>query len=263
MRVKIRDIDVTYSVAGDGPPVILIHGLAEDHISWANVQGALPDHRTYAYDLRGHGGTSVGHGDGTLAQLGNDLLAFIETVTGPAMCVGYSLGGTVVLWAAAHKPDLITRAVVAGTSSVVGRRAGEFFEQRIDALMQDISGFAEALRSDTAAQLVAKPEQTDQVTKRRLAAVGDGRGYINAARAMRRLVDEPLTAILPKIRCPVEVIGGAQDSFCPRKAADMLVTSLPDARYQEIAGAGHLISIDNPAGYAAAIRHALDGSVRE
>lgn len=263
MKVTLRDVDVVYRESGNGPPVILIHGLAEDHTSWFDVQNALPDYRTYAYDLRGHGGTTVGSGDGTLAQLGDDLIAFIEMVSGPAICVGYSLGGTVVLWAAASRPDLVTRAVVIGTSSVVGRRAGEFFEQRIDTLQRDMSGFAEALHSDTALQLVTKPEETDRVAKRRLAAVGDGRGYINAARAMRKLVDEPLTAILPKVRCPVDVIGGDKDSFCPPKAADMLVNGLANARYQEIPGAGHLMSIDNPAAYAAAIKQALDGRNRK
>lgn len=260
MKIRLRDIDVTYTEAGNGPPVIFVHGLAEDHESWSHVQDSLPQYTTFAYDLRGHGGTTAGDGDGTLAQLGNDLVALIEAITGPAICVGYSLGGTVVLWAAAHRPDLVTRAVVVGTSSVVGRRAGEFFEQRIDLLQKSMSAFAEALHGDTALQLVAKPEETSRVAKKRLAAVGDGRGYINAARAMRKLVDEPLTAILPKIKCRVDVIGGAKDSFCPPKAADMLVNCLADARYQEIAKAGHLISVDNPAAYAAAIREALNGS---
>jgi pimeloyl-ACP methyl ester carboxylesterase len=261
MKIKLRDIDVTYEEAGSGPPVILIHGLAEDRRSWSEVQKALPSYTTFAYDIRGHGGTTVGDGDGTLAQLSGDLLAFIEKLTGPAICVGYSLGGTIVLWAAAHKPHLIKHAVLVGTSSVVGRRAGEFFDQRIKTLSQNAAEFARDLRSDTAAQLVTAPEHTDLVTAKRLAAVGNGSGYINAARAMRRLVDEPLTAILHKISCPVDVISGEKDSFCPPKAAEMLLSTLPNARYQEIAGAGHLMSVDNPAAYSAAIKQALNRSV--
>ncbi len=104
MTVRLNDIDVHYREAGSGPAAVLIHGLAEDHRSWSGVQQELSDVHSYAYDLRGHGQTSLGEPKGTLAQLGGDLIAFLETVSGPAQCVGFSLGGTVVLWAAAQRP---------------------------------------------------------------------------------------------------------------------------------------------------------------
>jgi 3-oxoadipate enol-lactonase len=260
VKVRLGDIDVGYTVAGEGPPVVLIHGLAEDRTSWVHVQEALTGYRSYAYDLRGHGQTTLGDADGTLAQLGTDLAGFLETVTGPATCVGYSLGGTIVLWAAAEHPALVRHAIVAGTSSVVGRKAAEFFEERIRTIREDISTFAGDLRSDTAAQLVAAPDKLDAVTRRRLAAIGDGGGYVNAARAMARLADEPLTPMLRRTTCRVDMIGGEKDAFCPRKAADMLMSGLPNAEYREIKGAGHLMSIDNPAAYTGAIKHSLDRS---
>lgn len=262
MKIRLGDIDVGYTVGGEGLPVVFIHGLAEDRTSWAHVQESLKGYRSYAYDLRGHGETTLGEADGTLAQFGTDLAGFLERVTGPAICVGYSLGGTVVLWAAAHHPALVRHAIVAGTSSVVGRKAAEFFEERIRRIREDFSAFAGDLRSDTAAQLVAAPDKLDAVTSRRLAAIGDGGGYINAARAMARLADEPLTPLLERITCHVDVIGGEKDAFCPRKAADMLIRGLADAEYREIEGAGHLMSIDSPAAYAGAISCSLDRSSR-
>lgn len=260
MKVRLGDIDVGYTVAGEGAPVVLIHGLAEDRTSWTRVQATLTGYQSYAYDLRGHGETTIGQADGTLAQLGGDLVKFLEKVTGPAICVGYSLGGTVVLWAAAHHPDWVRQAIVVGTSSVVGRKAAEFFEQRIRTIREDFSAFSDGLRSDTAAQIVAARDKIDDVTRRRLAAIGEGSGYVNAARAMARLADEPLTPILGRITCHVDVIGGEKDAFCPRKAADMLMRGLADAEYREIAGAGHLMSIDSPAAYADAIRRSMDRS---
>ncbi len=262
MKATIGDIEVGYTVAGEGEPVVFIHGLAEDRSSWANVQRSLPNYRTYAYDLRGHGETSLGDAEGSLAQLGMDLLNFLEQVSGPAICVGYSLGGTIVLWTAAEHPAFVRQAIVAGTSSIVGRRAGEFFDQRIKTIESDIAVFARDLRSDTAAQLAAEQAQTDAVTKRRLVAVGEGGGYINAARAMKALVDEPLTPVLAKIKCRVDVIGGEKDAFCPPKAASLLMKDLAGAEYHEIKGAGHLMSIDNPAAYAGAIKYSLERNIR-
>ena len=260
MKARLGDIDVGYSVMGKGAPVVFVHGLAEDRSSWTRVRYALSEYRTYAYDLRGHGETSLGEADGSLAQLGGDLVRFLEIVSGPAVCVGYSLGGTVVLWTAAERLDLVRRAVVAGTSSVVGRRAAEFFDQRIRTITSDPAAFAKDLRSDTAAQLIAAPGELDAVTARRLAAVGTGGGYVNAARAMQRLASEPLTPILPRVSCRVDIIGGEKDLFCPPKAAALLVSGLPDASYHEISVAGHLMSIDNPDAYAQTIKQSLDRS---
>src|SRR5690606_14450687 len=124
---------------------------------------------TYAYDLRGHGRTTVGSPEGTLAQLRDDLIAFLEEVTGPAICVGFSLGGTVVLSAAAERPDLVTKVVALGTSSVVGRGAAGFYAGRIELFRGD-DGEAQrsALRDDTAAALHNPDSDLDAVTYFRL-----------------------------------------------------------------------------------------------
>lgn len=258
MKVTLNDIEVAYTPAGEGPPCVMIHGLAEDRRSWVDVQRRLPQFQTFAYDFRGHGETSLGNADGTLAQLGHDLIAFLENVTSPAVCVGYSLGGTIVLWAAAHRPDLIPHVIVTGTSSIVGRAAAEFFVQRIEMVKNDFDGFTAALKDDTALQLVSAGADLDAIAARRVEAVGDGGGYINAARAMAGLRETPLSDHLDRIVAPVDVIGGEKDAFCPRKAADILCEALDNATYQEIPDAGHLMSIDQPALYASAIETALN-----
>ena len=195
MKIQLGDLEVAYTVQGVGPPVVLIHGLAEDKTSWSGVQDRLEDFRTLAYDFRGHGETTLGGADGTLEQLGSDLIAFLEQVTGPAQCVGYSLGGTLVLWTAMQRPELVTAAVVTGTSTVVGWQAVGFFEERIRVIEQDFAAFAPALQKDTALQIVTSGVDLEAVTARRLEAVGSGGGYVNAARAMMRLHENPLTPL--------------------------------------------------------------------
>lgn len=246
--MRLGDIDVAYSDHGSGPAVVLVHGLAEDRMTWPEPQRELPGRRTVAYDLRGHGESALGDADGTLAQLGGDLVALLDEVTGPAVCVGFSLGGTVVLRAALDRPDLVTHAVVLGTSSVVGRAAVAFYEQRIAVVESaDADALRVALHDDTAAAVVRADAATlDAVVDQRVAAVGSGGGYVNAARAMTGLRDHPLTPELGRVRCHVDVVGADGDAFCPRKAADILTDALPDAEYHEIAGAGHLMNVDRP-----------------
>ena len=256
-QVELADISVSYQEQGSGPPVVLLHGLAEDHRSWDGVVSHLDGFTTYAVDLRGHGGTTVGDGDGTLAQLGNDLLMFLRQVSGPATVVGYSLGGTIGLWAASRPEPPLVRLLAIASSSVVGRGTAEFFAGRIAQIeANQWHAFGAGLQGDTSQQVVTEVD-LGALTAARLAAIGDGAGYVNAARAMIGVRSAPLTPALANVTVDVDVLGGDSDTFCPRKAADMIVDALPSARYHEIAGAGHLISVDQPELYGELIARLL------
>lgn len=245
-RVRLGDLDVAFRAVGEGPPVVLVHGLAQDHGMWAAQQRDLSGYRTLAYDVRGHGASGLGEPAGTLAQLGGDLIAFLERF-GPARCVGFSLGGTVVLWAAAERPDLVQDALVMATSSVVGRRAAAFFNERI-ALFSgaDEEAIRAALLEDTRGQLAGSGVDAEAVLAERLRAIGDRRGYINAARAMAAINAEPLNDRLERIAGPVLVISGERDQFAPRRAAEIMLEHLPQGRFEELPGVGHLLTDEDP-----------------
>ena len=248
-EVELNDIVVNYSRHGSGPAVVLLHGLAEDHRSWDPVAAHLASFTTYAVDLRGHGRTTAGRGEGTLSQLSDDLIMFLSTVSGPAAVVGYSLGGTIALRAATDAPALIRHLVVVATSSVVGSAAAEFFAGRIAQLESgERAGFAAGLRHDTSLQIVTGAD-LDSLTASRIAAVGNGRGYINAARAMIGIRSEPLNPLLSRITAPLDIVGADRDVFCPRRASDIIAGAVPHSRFHEIAGAGHLLTVDRPEAY--------------
>lgn len=255
--VSLGDIEVAYARTGSGEPVVFIHGLAEDGESWSEITRRLPGVRAHVLDLRGHGRSSAGNGNGTASQLAGDLLAYLEQVTGPAACVGFSLGGVIVLEAALQRPDLVRQAIVVATSSKVGRAAAAFFEERVEQVQSDIEGFRQALASDTDAQLAHNRDDIAGIAARRVAAVGEGAGYINAARAMIALASAPLTERLRDIRVPVHIIQGEKDVFCPLKAAEILREAMPQAGYSGIPDAGHLIAVDQPDLLAAEIVKAL------
>ena len=257
--VAVGDIQIHFRCTGEGDPVVFIHGLAEDHSSWDAVIPQLKlGYSYYAVDLRGHGGTSAGQGNGTADQLADDLIGFLEACTGPAVCVGFSLGGVVVLEAALKRPDLVKKVIAVGTSSKVGRAAADFFGERINQIQTDMPAFKLALGLDTAAQVVRNTAAVDSISARRVRAVGEGAGYINAAKAMVAMSASPMTDRLREIRVPVHIIQGADDVFCPKKAADMLRDAMPHATYSEIAQAGHLIAADQPEQLALEIFRALN-----
>lgn len=257
-QVRLRDLDVAYSQSGEGRPVVLIHGLAQNHRMWADQQRDLPGYRTLAYDVRGHGGTTAGEPDGSLAQLGGDLIAFLEEF-GPATCVGFSLGGTIALWAASERPDLVTDVLALATSSVVGRAAAGFFRDRIELFDgSDEAAIRDALLADTRGQLAGSGADERVVLEERLEAIGDRKGYVNAARAMVGMSEQPLNDRLTELRCPVLVVSGENDQFCPRKAADIMLEYIPDGRFEELPAVGHLVTDEDPAAVTDVLRRWLE-----
>ena len=250
--VSIGSLEVHYRREGDGagPPWVFVHGIGEDLSSWTAQQEALAlDHTTYAIDVRGHGTTELGaDAKGSVQQLADDLLGFLATV-GPSVCIGFSMGGTIVLAAAAsQKSRLIERAVGVCTSSVVGRRAAMQF--RADADSIDTAGGGRAARTAVDRFLTAsvqrKPQGWNVQRAARLAAVGDGRGYANAARAMASLQETPLGPKLSEIDCPIDILVGEYDEACPQRAGEAIVSAVPDGRIHLIPNVGHFVGIEDP-----------------
>src|SRR5260370_37245591 len=125
MRHRFNDIDMAWFEVGRGEPLVLIHGLADDHRAW---RGALPDlvlrHRVLMYDLRGHGETSLGRPDRTLMQLAADLASLMKSIgLGSADVAGFSLGGTIAMRMAIHHPALVQRLALVASSRRGGRTA--------------------------------------------------------------------------------------------------------------------------------------------
>lgn len=261
MITPVNDLAVHSQVAGTGPRVVLVHGLGEDARSWEDQQARIEGYELHAYDVRGHGKTDLGNADGSLRQLGEDLLGYLEQV-GRAAVVGFSLGGSVALWAAAETLDLIPHVVSIGASSVVGSSAARFFQDRIDMLERgQWDEFRTAFTEDNRLQITSSHVDLNALVERRLDAIGSGGGYVNAAKAMAAFREVPLTPRLAAVRCPVAVVGAEHDLVCPRKAADIMVEALPNATYHEIPNAGHLMTKDAPAMLAKTLTSILDGAV--
>lgn len=260
--VTLSDISVSMGVheveATTGPSmssVVFVHGLAQDRSAWELHQEQLARFHSVSYDLRGHGSTTLGTPRGSLVQLAEDLCEVLERVTGPAYCVGHSLGGTIALWAAATRPDLVRGVVASATSSVLSTAGLEFYLERIKRVESGtVDELAEILAQDTQAMIWDRADVDVQaLIERRVRAVGDGRGYLNALHALAGLKSEPLQRLLPRIECRVLSISGQYDELCPRRAAEILLEGVRFGQDITISDAGHMVPLERRFEYCAAI----------
>jgi lipase len=98
---------------GDGPPVVLLHGLTGSHVSWLFVAEALPGRSLLAPDLRGRGRSNDLPGPYGLATHADDAAAVIRAhADAPVVVVGHSMGGFVAAVLADRHPGLISAVVL-------------------------------------------------------------------------------------------------------------------------------------------------------
>jgi 3-oxoadipate enol-lactonase len=244
MLTRCDDIDVAWFEAGRGDPLVLIHGLADDHRAWRRT---LPDlmlrRRVVLYDLRGHGQTSLGSPDGTLRQLGDDLARFIGERCDVA---GFSLGGTIAMRLAIDRPDLVRSLVLVATSSRVGRAAAEWYGERVAMVERSDPGLRSTLDRDTADVYAQAPHELEEGLLIRRQSTADPRGYANACAAMAALNAAPLDTELPRITAPTLIVASDRDQHCPPRAAEIIAAGVAGSRLEIVEGAGHPIPVERP-----------------
>jgi pimeloyl-ACP methyl ester carboxylesterase len=249
VRSQCGDIETAWYEVGSGPPLVLVHGLGDDHRAWRRT---LPDlmlsHRVVLYDLRGHGGTSLGSPAGTLHQLGADLASMIDALElGPAVVAGFSLGGTIAMRLAIDHPDKVAGLVLVATSSRVGKAAAEWYGHRFAMVAANDPDLKATIDRDTEDVYRHSPEEIAGGLKIRRESTADPRGYGNACRALAALGAQPLDPELTQITSPTLVVTSDLDELCPPRAAEIVAAGIRGSRVHTIKGAGHPLPVERPA----------------
>ena len=236
-HIRLGEVNLWYDEKGAGTPVVLMHGGFSDSRDFAGSLDTLSSrHRLFLPDRRGHGHTADVDGPITIENMTADMLAFIEKVVGgPAALVGYSAGASVALWAATHRPDLVSALVMV---------SGAF----------DPAG------------LIIRPEADGEWPPQVITAYGevspDGEAHFPViARTIAAAVDEgtPLRATdLDRVTCPALVVA-ADDDIVTLEHTIELYRALPDGHLAILPGSSHLLLHEHPALCTALIGDFLAG----
>jgi 3-oxoadipate enol-lactonase len=248
MRARCDDIDVAWFEVGRGEPLILVHGLADDHRAWRQtVPDLMLRHRVVLYDLRGHGETSLGRPDGSLRQLGDDLVALMDALRiDRADIAGFSLGGTVAMRVAIDHGPRVRKLALVATSSRVGRAAAEWYRKRVEMVDHDDPELRSTMEKDTADVYAESPSELEEGLLIRRQSTTDPRGYANACAAMASLNAAPLDPELSRITAPTLIVAAERDRHCPPKAAEIIAAGIKRNRLEILPETGHAIPVEKP-----------------
>jgi pimeloyl-ACP methyl ester carboxylesterase len=125
-KIHANGMNFHYQRAGEGPDVLLIHGLTGDLSVWFLCRAMEVLGRSFrvtAYDLRGHGYSDVPVSGYTSAEQAADTIAILDALEiDRAMLVGHSFGGVIAMHAAVLYPDRIEAVVLSDPSFAALRR---------------------------------------------------------------------------------------------------------------------------------------------
>ena len=245
LTLTVHDHPTTVHRGGDGPPLLLLHGEGNTS-AWGPLHDLLAeDFEVIAPVHPGFGGEDDVppwlHDLSDISFHYIDLIGQLE-LDRPPLLVGVSLGGWMALDLAIHRSDLLAGLLVIGA---LGLRPSEPMPDLF------LSSGPEAL--DYLAETMDGSE-VDPLTGDVEAATAL---WVEQATQARLMWERPYDRRLPRrahhISCPTAVLWGGADRLLPvehgRRLAELLSAPL-----EVVAGAGHLVTIDDPTAVATAVR---------
>jgi pimeloyl-ACP methyl ester carboxylesterase len=267
-HLTINGQQVGYRMAGQGPAVVLIHGLASSSASWRLVGPRLAaDHTVLAVDLLGHGQSAKPRGDYSLGAHASGIRDLTVALgIEQATFVGHSFGGGIAMQLAYQFPERCQRLVLVASGGLgkevtpllraVALPGAELvmpvvLSARIHrALLALGSGLRRlGLRLDDPKSDLWDSYTTLTSPEGRLAFLTTVREVIDLAGQRVSATDKLyLAAAIPTL-----IVWGDKDGIIPMSHGQAAHQAIPGSRLEILEGSGHFLPLQDPARLAAVV----------
>ncbi len=252
--IRLNDPPLALEEAGDAgaPLLIFLHGVGGSRHNWAPQMAHFGGRfHAIAWDARGYG-DSIGTPVRCFTDFADDLAAVIARFGGRAHLVGLSMGGRIALDCWRRYPGLVASLTLADTSAGAApplEKVAAFMALRRKPLEE---GRTMAEIAPGIVDSIAGPGISAGARAALLAshAALDPGSYLATLEAVTAFSDFPPLA---RISVPVLVVAGEHDPSATPAFAAAMAAAIPGARFEMIAGAGHVSNLEAPAPFNAAL----------
>jgi pimeloyl-ACP methyl ester carboxylesterase len=244
--VEAYDRIFSYRESGNGPAMVLLHGIGSGSGSWlSQLEGLSDDFRVIAWDAPGYGATTpVDNPSPVAAEYAAVLEILIAALNiEPAVIIGHSFGAlTAASYASTHSP--LPVLIIADPANGYGEADPETRAQKLNPRLEAMrelgpSGLAEK-RSSALLSSNASDEARNLVQWNMSQLNPDG--YEQAAQL---LANSHLISDAPAYHGPVLVMCGSEDTVTPEAVCRPVADAYPNAKYQTLPGVGHASYVEN------------------
>jgi pimeloyl-ACP methyl ester carboxylesterase len=258
MRVReahVGDLRIGFAEAGEGPPLVLLHGGWSDHRIWRwQLEGLGPEFAVAAWDAPGCGGSSDPPTAWRMEDYADCLAAWLDVVgVERPHVLGLSWGGALALALYGRHPDIPSSLVLASSyAGWAGSLPTEEVAERIERALAElerpaeewVSGYIPGLLTNAAPRGLADEVEAIMRDLR----PGGTRTMLAA------MAEADLRGVLPQIEIPTLLLYGELDTRSPLAVAEELHREIPGSRLVVLPGVGHLASAERPDDFNAAVR---------
>jgi len=260
--ISVNNITVHYVEAGQGSPVLLLHGLGGSHEMWLPILPELAQsYRVIAADHRGHGASDKPRGQYTIRLFAHDWLALMEALKlNRAHLLGLSMGGAIAMRLAVEAPHRVRSLILIDTWAYPHPEFLAMLRQRLEKLAAgDPAAYAEAAIPQVYSPrfIQANPQAMADYRARVARANPDSlRSAIGAC------MSHDMHGALRRIQAPTLVIVGSDDRLVPPSHSEYLQRAIPRASLKVIEGSGHIPHLEAPAQFLQVVRGFLSSAER-
>lgn len=247
-------LPAVYARGRTGAPILFLHGVGGDHAAWRPQLRRFGDsHRVFAWDMPGYG-ASPPPAEMSFPKLAAAVAELLDSLgLEKVHLVGQSLGGMIAQEFAATYPGRLSTLVLVATSPAFGRADKDwqqkFIADRLGALE------AGASMADLAEKNIARIVGRDPDPLGVRIAVGCTANIPveSYKAAVRMILGFDRRDALSAITVPTLAIAGELDTVAPAAMMETMAGKIRGARFVRVAKAGHLVNLEQPAAFDAAL----------
>ena len=252
---------IAYRAAGEGAPLLLLHGIGSGSASWEpQFAGLAGRFRVIAWDTPGYGGSDALPGERPVSGAYGDAVA--DLLDGLALervhLLGHSLGGLIAAAFAARHPQRLLSVTLSDAAAGYSNSPEEVRVGRLNARIDAMTTLGPAEVAKRRAREVLSPSAREETYEKVFAVQSRLRpdGYVQAARMLH---NSDIFGDAATIGVPALVMYGSKDTVTPEAIGRDLAAAIEGARYVSLEGLGHASYVEGPEIFNAALTGFLDG----